>query len=77
MIGTLRIYSLDNFDIRHTTVSITLNMYIISLVLTYHITGSLYLLTPFSQFPFSSPLASGNHKSDLFLSEFVSFVFEV
>ena len=51
-------------------------LYITSLVLIDLITGNLYLLTAFIQFPLTP--ASGNHKSDLFFYEFVClFVFEV
>ena len=36
----------------------------------YLITGSLYLLTAFIQFPLPLPLGAGNHKSNLFLTCF-------
>ena len=38
---------------------------------TYLVTGSLYHLTAFIQFPFPTPPASGKPKSDLFFYEFV------
>ena len=37
------------------------------------VTGSLYLLPIFIQFPFPQSPASGNHKSDLFFYEFACF----
>ena len=53
-------------------------LYITFLVLTYFITGSLYLWTTFIQFPIPPPPTSVNHKSDLLFYEFVClFVFEV
>ena len=53
---TLRIYSLNNFHIQHTTVLIVFIMlYFTSLVLIYLIIGSLYLLTTFLQFLLPSP----------------------
>ena len=42
-------------------------------VLTYLVTGSLYLLTTFIQFLLSPALNLGNHKSDLFFYELVCF----
>lgn len=66
---TPRIYSL-NFPKCHTAVlAIVSVLHIVSLVLTYLITESLYLLTTFFQFPLLSPSNSGNHKSDFFFSE--------
>ena len=56
---------------------------IISLVLIYLITGSLYILTAFIQSSlnphpasgnYKSPPASGNHKSDLFFYKFIRVV---
>ena len=40
---------------------------------TTDVTGSLYLLPIFIQFPFPRSSASGNHKSDIFFHEFVCF----
>ena len=48
-------------------------LYITFLVLTYFITGSLYLWTTFIQFPIPPPPTSVNHKSDLLFYEFVCF----
>ena len=49
---TLRIYIFNNFHILHTAVLIIFIMlHIISLILIYLISGSLYLLTAFTQFP--------------------------
>ena len=64
---TLRIDSL-NFHVKHTAVLTVVSMLcIMSLVLIYLITGSLYILTTFIQFPHYSPPPHHNHKSDLFL----------
>lgn len=41
-------------------------LYIISLVLIYHTTWNLYILTTFLQFPVPLTSTSSNHKSDLF-----------
>ena len=41
------------------------------LILIYHITVNVFLLTAFIQFPIPLPPASGDHKSDLFLYESV------
>ena len=50
--GTLRIYSLNNFPVYQTAVLTVANMlYIASPVLIYLIAGSLYLLLIFFQFP--------------------------
>ena len=67
---TFRIYSLSNFQIYYTAVLTTVVLlYVTSSVL---IPVSLYLLTTFmNYFPHPSPPASGNHKSDHFLSKFV------
>ena len=46
-------------------------MYIMPLVLTYLIIETLYLLNAFIQFLLPPSAACGNHKSDLFLLEFV------
>lgn len=54
-------------------VTIDIMLYTIALVLIYLITGNLYLLTTFLQFPLST---SGNHKSDLFFYEFVLLLFQ-
>ena len=67
---TLRIYSLNNFDIEHTAMLIIFIMLYIAPLVTvniYLITESLFLLTTFTQLPLSPPLTSGNHESDLFL----------
>ena len=69
---TLRIYLL-NFHTQHTAVLIIFTkLYIPSLVLMYHIIGSLYLLTHLPPF-LSPPTLPCNHKSDLFFYEFVCF----
>ena len=52
---TLRIYSLNNLPVYHTTLTIVILLYIISLVLLYLIIGSLYLLTSFLLSPLPSP----------------------
>ena len=50
-------------------------LYITSLVLIYLLTGSLYLLTTFIQFPPPSPPPTyTNYKSVLFFSEFACFL---
>ena len=46
-------------------------LYITSFVLIYLLTGNLYLMTAFTQFPLLPIFVSGNHKSELFLYEFV------
>lgn len=66
---TLRIYSQQLWYVTAMLIALII-LYIASLGLIYHVTGSLYLLTTF--ICFAHP--SGNHKSDLFFSE---FVFEV
>lgn len=49
---TLRVYSLNNFQLYHTAVlTLLIMLYITSLVFIYLITGSLYLLTTFLQVP--------------------------
>ena len=71
---TLRIYSLNSCHILHPALfTIFIMLCITALVLIYLITGSLYLLTTFIQFPLPPPPASGNHKPDLFFYEFVCF----
>lgn len=45
--GTFRIYFLSNFQIDH----IVIMLYMTSSGLTYPVTGSLYLVIPFLQFP--------------------------
>ena len=68
---TLRIYPFNNFPGRRTAVLAVVTMlYVTSLVLTYPVTGSLYLLTTFLQVRLFPPSASGNHKSDLFFCEY-------
>ena len=58
---TLRIYSLYNFPVYHTALlTIVIILYIISVVLIYLTTGSLYLLTAFLQFLLSPPLVTTN-----------------
>ena len=75
MMRTLRIYSRNNFAMYHTAVlTVVIMLYTTSLVLTYLVTGSLYLLTTFLLFPLPPPPASDNHKSDLFFYEFGFFV---
>ena len=55
MMTTLRIYSLNYFCTYHTAVFITFIMWqVTSLVLIYLLTGSLYPLTTFIQFPIPS-----------------------
>ena len=72
---TLRIYSQLSY-ISYINVSCGYHVvYITSLVLTYLITRSLYLLTTFLQFLLPLHLASGNHKSDLFFCELVVLFF--
>ena len=74
MMRTLRSYSLNNFPIYHTVVLlIVITLYITALVLVYLITGSIYLLTTFFQFPLPPRTASSNHKTNLFFCEFVGF----
>ena len=69
---TLRISPPNNFPIYHIAVSAVVTMlYVTSLVLTYLVTRSLYLLTTSLQFSHSPPLASGNHKCDFFFCKFV------
>ena len=54
---THKMYSLNSFPVYHTAVlPIVMMLYITSLVLIYLITGNLYLLTTFLQFPFPSKL---------------------
>ena len=50
-------------------------LYITSPCLTYFITGSLYLWTPFTHFSCSLPPASGDHP--YFLSVYVSVLFDL
>ena len=51
---TRRIYFLNSFHIYHTAVlTVVIKLYVTSLVLIYLITGSLYLLITFMQFPLS------------------------
>ena len=66
---TLRIYSQQLSYVTAMLIALII-LYIASLGLIYHITGSLCLLTPF----ICLPHPSGNCKSALFFSE---FVFEV
>lgn len=66
---TLRIYSQQLSYVTAMLIALII-LYIASLGLIYHITGSLYLLTTFICFSYPSV----NHKFDLFFSE---FVFEV
>lgn len=64
----LCIYSLYNFPTYHIAVLVIVTiLHIPSLVLLYLITGSLYVLITFLQFPFPTSLASSNHESDFFL----------
>ena len=50
---TLRVYSLNSFQLYHAAVlTLLIMLYITSLVFIYLITGSLYLLITFIQFPF-------------------------
>lgn len=66
---------LNSFHIWPTAVlTIQIMLHVTSLVLTYLIAGSVHILTTFIQFPLPTPQptpASGNHKPDLFLYEFV------
>ena len=48
---TFKIYSLSSFQIHSTLLTIVTMLYIISPELTYHITGSLYLLTTLTHLP--------------------------
>lgn len=61
---TLRIYP-TTFVQYHTAV-LTLVVYVLSLVLLYVLTGSLYLVF---QFPLRLASSTGNHRSDLFFCE--------
>ena len=73
---TLRFYSLNNFPTYHRAIlAIVIMLYITSLVLTYLITESLYLLITLLQFLLFPPFAYSNHKSDLFFYEFGGFGF--
>ena len=56
---SFKIYSLSSFKIYSTLLTIVTLLYIISLELIYHITGSLYLLTIFTHFTHSSLFTSG------------------
>lgn len=69
---TIRIYSLNNFQICHTTVlSIVVTLYIIiSAVLIYLITGILYLLTICIQFPTPTSLLPSDRSAKSSLSLF-------
>ena len=52
MMRTLRIYSLNNFQIHHTAMlTVVIILYITPLVLIYLITGSVDLLTTSIHFP--------------------------
>ena len=54
---TLRIYSLNNFHMQPRAVLIIfVTLYIVSLVLIYLMTGSLYFWLPSCNFPFLNPL---------------------
>ena len=65
---TLRIYSLNQFQIYQTAVLTTIIMrYVTSPVLIYLITGGLYVLTTFIQFLNSLPHISGNDNLASFL----------
>ena len=66
---TLRIYPFSTFPIYHTAVLIIVILYVISLVLIYHISGSLYLLMISNSF-FPPPSTAGYHKSNLLFCEF-------
>lgn len=72
--GTLKIYTLNNFHIYTTYSSIILIMlYILSLVLIYLLTESFYLLTFIQSLSYPPPTSS-NQTFDLF---FYESVFEV
>ena len=64
MMRPFKIYSLSNFQIFKT---VLLTMVTVECItspgLTYFITGSLYLLTPFTRFARPSLPTSGNHQS--------------
>lgn len=72
---TLKIYFFNNNPVYHTAVLPIPNViyYIPNTVL---VTGSLYILTTFLQFPLPTLRASGNHKYDLFFYEFGGVFFK-
>ena len=73
---TLSIYFLNNFHIlMYNSVNYTYHVVhcIPSVILPYFITGSLYLLTTFIQFPLPTTPFSGNHRLELFVYGFVCF----
>ena len=70
---TVRIYSLD-FHVYHIAVLTIIIMHV-SLILIHLVTGSLYVLTTFLQFPLPQHSASGNLRSDLIFYGFFCFRF--
>lgn len=72
---TLRIYPLNHFPICHRAVlAVVIMLKITSLILTYFVTLSLYLLTTFLQFPLSLLSTSDDRKSDLFFYDRFTFI---
>ena len=75
VMGTLKIYSLRNFQICNTVLlTIVTRLYIISPWLTYFITGSLFPLIPFA-YTSTPTITSDNHQSVLCIYELVHFGF--
>ena len=68
---TFKIYSFSNFQIYNKVLlTIVIMFYITSPELIYLITGSLYLLTPFTYFAYPPAPASDSHQFFLCICEF-------